>query len=55
MLATDVAYWVTDDRFWAQGSWWLLWAGLVTGVVAAAAGAVELTYPHGVGVTGHHD
>ena len=48
VLVSDVVYWVTDDRFWAQGSWWLLWAGLVTGIVAASAGVVELLTIHRV-------
>ena len=47
-LASDVAFLITDDAFWAQASWWLLWAGLVTGVVAALVGLVELMTIHRV-------
>jgi uncharacterized membrane protein len=38
VLATDVAYWFTEDVFWARASFWLLIGGLLTGVVAAATG-----------------
>lgn len=38
---TDLAWWITQDPFWARGSYWLLLAGLVTGLVAAAAGLVD--------------
>jgi uncharacterized membrane protein len=40
-LVTDVAFWVTGDAFWAQVSWWALWAGLATGMVAAVLGLVD--------------
>ncbi|WP_207462840.1 DUF2231 domain-containing protein [Azospirillum sp. SYSU D00513] len=53
-LATDVAYWRTGDPFWAQSSRWLLRAGLASGVVAGAVGAVDYaaiprTRKHAVG------
>lgn len=48
VLATDVVFLLTDDRFWAQASWWLLWAGLVTGVAAAAVGLVDFLTIHRV-------
>lgn len=38
VLGTDVGYWLTGDSFWARASFWLLGAGLVTGVVAALTG-----------------
>lgn len=38
VLATDLAYWLTDDTFWARASFWLLLGGLLTGVIAAATG-----------------
>jgi uncharacterized membrane protein len=38
VLATDVAYWLTSDAFWARVSFWLLIGGLITGVVAALTG-----------------
>jgi uncharacterized membrane protein len=28
-LATDLAFWRTNDRFWARASEWLLGAGIV--------------------------
>lgn len=40
-LATDLAFWGTDDLFWARASFWLLGAGFVTGVVAAILGAID--------------
>lgn len=40
-LATDVAYWRTANLMWSNFSSWLLLAGLVTGVAAVVAGAVD--------------
>ena len=37
-LGTDVGYWLTGDDFWARASYWLIGAGLVSGVVAALTG-----------------
>lgn len=37
-LVTDLVYWLTRDPFWARGSFWLIVAGLATGVVAAIIG-----------------
>src|SRR4051812_23088531 len=46
-LASDLAFVVTSDPFWAQASWWLIAAGLVMGAVAAIAGLVDfLTVAH---------
>src|SRR3954471_17500016 len=45
-LATDLAFWGTGDSFWARNSFWLLAAGLVTGVLAALFGLIDfLTIP----------
>lgn len=41
VLATDVAYWLTFDPFWAQVSVWLLGAGFVSGIVAAITGMLD--------------
>lgn len=41
-LVTDVVYALTADFVWADFSAWLLAAGMVMGVLAAAAGLVEL-------------
>ena len=40
-LATDLAFRATDNPFWAEASFWLLLAGIVTGLVAAAPGIVD--------------
>ncbi len=40
-LVTDLAFWVTTNPFWAQASFWLLAAGIVTGLVAAVPGMVD--------------
>jgi uncharacterized membrane protein len=37
----DWIYLYTGNSFWATGSFWLIAAGLVTGVVAAGAGIVD--------------
>ena len=37
-LGTDLGYWLTSDPFWARASVWLLGAGLISGLIAAAAG-----------------
>ncbi len=37
-FGTDVGYWLTGDAFWARASIWLIMAGFVTGLVAAATG-----------------
>ena len=39
--ATDIAYWFTGDPFWARASFWLIVAGLVTGLVAALTGLMD--------------
>jgi len=40
-LGTDLGYWLTQDPFWARASVWLLGAGLLTGLVAAATGMMD--------------
>jgi uncharacterized membrane protein len=40
-LATDVIYLISEDDFWADASYWLLVAGVVTGLLAAVFGAVD--------------
>lgn len=40
-FVTDLLYWRTADPFWAQGSYWLLWAGIVTAVLAALTGIID--------------
>jgi uncharacterized membrane protein len=37
-LVTDAVYWLTRDPFWARGSFWLIFAGLATGAIAAMTG-----------------
>lgn len=41
VLATDVGYWLTNDFFWARASMWLIGAGIVTGLIAAATGMMD--------------
>lgn len=39
--ATDIGYWLTRDLFWARGSFWLIGAGLLTGIIAAIIGLID--------------
>ncbi|AZO41481.1 DUF2231 domain-containing protein [Mesorhizobium sp. M7D.F.Ca.US.005.01.1.1] len=41
-LLTDVTYWRSAEMMWADFSAWLLFAGLVVGVLAALAALVDL-------------
>ena len=41
LLVSDLANRATSDPFWAQASYWLAIAGLITGVLAALAGFVD--------------
>ncbi|MCA1368533.1 DUF2231 domain-containing protein [Bradyrhizobium sp. BRP14] len=43
-LLTDIAFWQTGYSMWQNFSAWLLFAGMVFGVVAALAGAVEFLF-----------
>lgn len=40
-LVTDLAYFATNDPFWARASVWLIGAGLVMGVAAALFGLID--------------
>lgn len=40
-LATDLAYWFTQDLFWARASVWLIGAGILTGLLAAVTGLMD--------------
>lgn len=40
-LITDIAYWQTAEMMWADSSAWLLFAGLIMGVLAAIAGLID--------------
>jgi uncharacterized membrane protein len=45
-LGSDIGFWLTGDAFWARASLWLIGAGLLTGIAAAAAGLTDfLTIP----------
>jgi uncharacterized membrane protein len=59
-LLTDIAYWQTSNLMWLHFSEWLLFVGLVAGVFAGLAGAVDLlasseiraqrpAWPHAIG------
>ncbi|MBD3882049.1 DUF2231 domain-containing protein [Phormidium tenue FACHB-886] len=41
VLATDLGYWLTSDLFWARASFWLLAAGILTGIIAALSGMMD--------------
>lgn len=40
-LATDLAFWATADPFWARASLWLVGAGVIMGLAAAASGLID--------------
>jgi uncharacterized membrane protein len=40
-FVSDLAFWGTENSFWAEASFWLLAAALVMSVVAAAAGLTD--------------
>jgi uncharacterized membrane protein len=40
-LLTDLAYWKTAEMMWADFSAWLLFVGLLMGVLAAIAGLID--------------
>jgi uncharacterized membrane protein len=40
-FATDLAFWSTKNVFWAQASYWLLVAGIVTALIAALPGFLD--------------
>ncbi|MBD1869807.1 DUF2231 domain-containing protein [Leptolyngbya sp. FACHB-541] len=40
-FATDAVYWLVGDDFWARASFWLIAAGLVTGIAAAITGMLD--------------
>lgn len=41
VVVTDLTYWLIGDAFWARASFWLIFAGLVSGIVAAITGMVD--------------
>ena len=47
-LVTDLVFVFGGSEFWAEASWWLLWAGIVTGALAAAVGAIDYVTIHRV-------
>ena len=61
-LVTDIMFWRTNDLMWQNFSSWLLFAGVVTGGLAALFGAIDLlsrrevraqrpAWPHAIGNT----
>lgn len=40
-LATDIAFWWTDDAFWARAALWLTGIGVLSGLVAAIPGLID--------------
>lgn len=47
-LVTDIAYWLMPNIMWQNFSAWLLFAGLIFGVLAALAGAVDFLSSRGI-------
>lgn len=47
-LVTDLVFVFGGSEFWAEASWWLLWAGVVSGVLAALVGLVDYLTIHRV-------
>jgi len=47
-LASDIAFRITADTFWARGSLWLLIGGIVTALVAAIPGFIDFATIHRV-------
>jgi uncharacterized membrane protein len=47
-LASDIAFRVTADTFWARGTLWLLIGGIVTALVAAIPGFIDFMTIHRV-------
>lgn len=47
-LGSDLAAWYIGDIFWARASLWLLGAGVWMGILAGAAGTVELLCVTGI-------
>jgi uncharacterized membrane protein len=41
-FACDVAYWITVDQRWFEATLWLLGAGVIMALLAAAAGLTDL-------------
>lgn len=41
-LLSDIAFAVLEDTFWAEAAFWLLAAGLASGLLAALTGVIEL-------------
>ncbi len=42
-VASDVAYAITGDGFWARASRWLLGGGMLAGLMAAVLGIIDFT------------
>lgn len=42
VVVTDIVYLSNGNPFWAEASWWLLLAGLISGVVAAIPGLIDM-------------
>jgi uncharacterized membrane protein len=40
-LLTDIAYWGSLEDFWARASFWLVAAGLASGLLAGLVGAID--------------
>ena len=47
-LVTDLVYWRTADMMWETFSIWLITAGIITGVLAGIAGAIDFLGNRGI-------
>jgi uncharacterized membrane protein len=45
-LASDLAFWWTEDPFWARFSLWTIGAGFVMGTLAGLAGTLDFLIVH---------
>lgn len=52
-LVTDLIFWRTQDAFWAQMSFYLLAAGIVTALLAALAGFTDFLGDRRIRALGH--
>ncbi|WP_018098810.1 DUF2231 domain-containing protein [Sinorhizobium meliloti] len=43
-LLTDIAFWQTGHMMWQNFSAWLLFAGIIAGVIAGVAGVLEFLF-----------
>lgn len=52
-LASDLLFWRSEEAFWAQASFYLLAAGIVTALLAAVAGFTDFLGDRRIRALGH--